>query len=239
MHEFLLVILLQAAAADQAPHIMRADAPSVQVELPDGRSIEWTLNAELDPDTLELDVGPDSTEEACFVSEIDRHCIAVGLGDSEDFVIVYNDVAHNQRVSGELPTPPAAVFDQAYQDAHRGTIKILIPEVYELVNVAIALTEFSQSGPYADSITYKDTPYYQDVLEYFSEHQDHPAIRRINDALYEDVFSYFRLKMNGYAFEFEGEDISQSPVYDRTGYHFHEINHLRPYVDDLQDFSSA
>jgi hypothetical protein len=62
-----------------------------------------------------------------------------------------------------------------------GEIRVVIPEVYELMNIAIALTETSQNNPYR----YADhgAAYYQEVMDYFGSYDDHPLIAEVEASL--------------------------------------------------------
>lgn len=132
---------------------------------------------------------------------------------------------------------PAAVFDSAYRASHAGKTFVEIPEVYELVNVAIALTPTATKEKY---LVYQRSPYYAAVRKWFDGQKDHPLIAALDEALARSPNAYFSLKMNGYAFEFnERGDIVPSRVYDRTGFRSERTNTLRPYLQQLQSFATA
>jgi hypothetical protein len=62
------------------------------------------------------------------------------------------------------------------------TVTVEIPEVYELVTIALAiadLEEFFPEGVPSDSFIDKSTPYYQDVEAHFGRFRDHPLIAEI------------------------------------------------------------
>jgi len=132
---------------------------------------------------------------------------------------------------------PAAVFDAAYRAAHNGKTFVEVPEVYELVNVAIALTPSGINTPF---LVYQKSPYYADVRAWFDKFRNHPLISALNAAIAQNTRAYFTLKMNGYAFEFDQRGrIVQSSVYDRTGFRGETTNVLRPYLADLQSFATT
>lgn len=142
------------------------------------------------------------------------------------------------QASAASPKPsatPAARFDARYQAAHRGRTRIAIPEVYELVNVAIALTPKAQES---DGLVITDTPYYQDVVREFVALKDHPFVRQLDREMRRDANNYFSLKMNSYAFEYDrGGKIVRSPVYDRIAWDGTVPNDLLPLLDEMRDFS--
>ena len=112
---------------------------------------------------------------------------------------------------------------------------IEIPEVYELVNIAIAMTPI---GIEDRNLVYKDSDYYKRMHEWFDKYKDHPLLAMLESELRQDLGRYFSLKMNGYAFEFDAQGrIVQSKVYDRTGFRGESRNTLRPFVPLLQSFS--
>lgn len=112
-----------------------------------------------------------------------------------------------------------------------------MPEVYELVNIAIAISPFGQGDR---DMVYHDSPYYAAVQTHFAPYVDHPLIKRVDAMLRADRMDYFTFKMNGYAFVFDAEGrIVRSPVHDRTGFAGSLDNAVLPYLDDLQDFANV
>jgi hypothetical protein len=95
------------------------------------------------------------------------------------------------------------IVDNRWQYAE--DLQVLIPEVFELANIAIALTDFGHSHPYYVNT---DTPYYTDVLEHFSPYRDHPfvdAVQRLADDGGVDGFNF--LKHRASASRFDGDEI--------------------------------
>lgn len=130
---------------------------------------------------------------------------------------------------------PMATFDQTYQAANRGQVRISVPEVYELVNVAITLTPFAQESPF---LVAKDGPYYQDVMNHFTAFQNHPFILALEERLRADPLSYRPLKMNGVAFEFRSNGtIVGSRIFERTSHPDDLVNPLFELLPLMQDFS--
>ena len=88
-------------------------------------------------------------------------------------------------VAGEaFVQPPAAVFDESYRKSNRGRISIEVPEVYELVNVALALTETGITSP---NLIYQRSEYYKRLRTWFDPHRRHPAVLALDKALKESV----------------------------------------------------
>jgi hypothetical protein len=198
----------------------------------DGRLTTWRLTPELDPDILGVQVSPGEKREACFFSGDESLCYSVGLGETYDFVIRLEDQDYPTRILGE---PPAAVFDDVYRETHRGKISFSVPEVYELVNAAIALTPFTrQENNY---LVAKSTPYHEEVMRHFSGLEQHPFVLWLNSELERGRYSSH--KMSGFAFVFDSAGlIRRSPVYNSTNF-VGQANTLLPVLDQMQSFSEA
>lgn len=191
----------------------------------------WTLAKEANPDVLAINVDWGKSSEICLISGPHSLCRTVAAGEHYDFVISFDGFDYPTRIAG---AEPMAVFDAAYQAENRGRTQILVPEVYELVNIAIALTPRGQDF----GMIYKDSPYYSEVQEHFAAYADHPLITAIQAEISRDQMKYHRLKMNGYSFEFNDDGrIVRSSVYDRTGFSGDTSNDLAPYQQLLQSFA--
>lgn len=130
------------------------------------------------------------------------------------------------------PNVPAATFSPRYQADHRGRILVETPEVYEMVNVAIALTDYTQAHPGRVAV---NNEYYPRVIAHFP--RDHALVRALNDELQRgDLMAYISLRLNAYAFEFDQNGrIIRSPVYDRIG--DDGPNALAPLMAEMQSFA--
>jgi hypothetical protein len=235
---FLVLALAGCASASPAnvPVVLDTDQAVITYTESNGNRRSWRLNPSLNPDTLEVLVRDGQRERVCFISERAEACFDTAIGDIHDFVIVRDGIAHNTRIVG-VRDVPAAVFSPAYQAEHRGRIEMLVPEAYELVNVAIALTDHAAANP---GLVITDTDYYRDVEAHFGALRAHPFVQALNARMTENAPSYFDLKMNGYAFEYEASGrIVRSSVYDRTGFSGYTTNALLPLLADMQAFSDA
>lgn len=124
----------------------------------------------------------------------------------------------------------AATFTDAYKKANTGKTIIEIPEVYELINVVFALTDYGKTPAIE-----KDSSYYPAMMAYFTPYRDHPAVRTFDTLLSKSEAQYFPLKMDSYAYRFDGDKIVKGEVYDRTGWG--ETNSLIPYIALLESFA--
>lgn len=206
-----------------------------QVSLDDparGRIVEWRLVAGADPDIYYAELAPGETREICFRSAEASLCRMVSSGGQTDFVIRSDGVDYPTRI---LARPPAAVFDADYRTANAGRVQILVPEVYELVNVAIALTPTARASR---GLVSRDTPYHAAMMERFAPFTEHPLVLALDAELRADSLRYFPLKMNAFAFEYDRDgNIVRSGVYDRTGFSAQRLNELLPHLPLIDAFS--
>lgn len=225
------------AAAHDAP-VMQLDAATAEIGIEiDGTMIgNWQLDPNEYPGDIALPVQKEEPSTICFVNQAARACANFIPAQSRPLQITFNGTEIATVIRAQLDTPPAR-FDDAYQAAHRGKTVVEVPEVYELVNIAIAISPFGQGD---HDMVYHDSPYYAAVQTHFTPYVDHPLIKRVDAMLRADRFDYFTFKMNGYAFVFDAEGrIVRSPVYDRTGFAGSLDNAVLPYLDDLQSFADA
>jgi Domain of unknown function (DUF4932) len=167
----------------------------------------------------------------CLVSETDSIAMTLRYGLPTDFQIIRTDkgdtvicnfTSHKQ--------VKAAVFSDAYKKANEGKTMIEVPEVYELINVVFALTEYGKT-----EAIYKETPYYPAMMARFSAYKNHRAVRVIDSVLAKSGADYFNLKMDSYAYQFVGNDIRKGAVYDRVSWG--ETNTLDQYIPLLTQFA--
>ncbi|MFD2935826.1 DUF4932 domain-containing protein [Spirosoma flavum] len=124
----------------------------------------------------------------------------------------------------------AAIFNDAYKKANKGKTSIEVPEVYELVNVIFALTNYGKTPA-----IYKETDYYPAVMSHFLPYKKHLAVRTIDSLLSKSEDNYPNLKMDSYAYTFEGDKIVNGGIYDRVSWG--ETNQLTPYIPLLEQFT--
>ena len=124
-----------------------------------------------------------------------------------------------------------ATFSDKYKTDNNGKNTIEIPEVYELINIIIALTEYGKTG-----VINKETEYYKKVIDHFTPY-NHDAAVSIVDSMLKTApaFYYYHLKLDSYAFVFSGDKIINGGVYDRPG--GGERNELEYYIPAIQAFA--
>ncbi|HET9886849.1 MAG TPA: DUF4932 domain-containing protein [bacterium] len=169
-----------------------------------------------------------------FLSDVDSLSFVLTEGSYRDFIIEHGADRCRTRLVG-VRAVPAAVFDAAYQAEHDGKIAVEIPEMYELVNIAMAVTN---KGLGDRSLFYHDSDYHAAVVAFFDHHREEPVIEALDAALRQNPGLYSSLKMNAYSYEFDVNGwIVQSKVYDRTAFPGEKINTLLPYIKGLQKFA--
>lgn len=125
---------------------------------------------------------------------------------------------------------PASFSDQ-YKKENEGKSTIEIPEVYELVNIIFALTEYGKTNA-----IYKNTEYYKTVIDHFAPYRQDAAVRTIDSLLkVSPEFYYQHLKMDSYAYVFSEKEILNGGVYDRVS--SGEKNELDDYIPLLETFA--
>ncbi|MBC3787107.1 DUF4932 domain-containing protein [Spirosoma utsteinense] len=166
-----------------------------------------------------------------LVSEKDSVSLTLNYGVITHFQIIREakgDTLQGHFTSHKLVKK--AVFSDAYKKVNEGKTLVEIPEVYELINVVFALTDYGKT----DAID-KDTEYYPQVMSHFSPYKNHPVVRTIDSLLRASADNYAPLKMDGYAYSFQGDKLVKSPIYDRISWG--ELNRLTPYVPLLESFA--
>lgn len=236
-HVVAAAILLTAGAteAQQGLPVVRSQVPLISIR--DGSELKassWRLAPQAMPDVYEAELLHGRPHRVTFITDVDSIAFLVEEGKRYDFIVQKGDTLNYTQILGTRFVP-AAVFDSAYRARHRGRTRIEIPEVYELVNVAIALTPTAIADR---GLVAKDSRYHADMRQWFDAHGGHPVVAMLDSAMKQNSSMYFNLKMNGYAFEFDSKGrIVKSKVYDRIN--ARRTNPLEPYIEQLQGFADA
>lgn len=113
------------------------------------------------------------------------------------------------------PAEPEPNFSEAYRQARRGQAWVEIPEVYELVQVLVALSPAAQRNPH---LLFQPTGYYRGVQQWFSGQRDHPAVRKMNDLLTASIGNYPNPLRSALGYEFTTEGIRQTQGFPERGF---------------------
>ncbi|MEO1054687.1 MAG: hypothetical protein AAFX87_28910, partial [Bacteroidota bacterium] len=96
-----------------------------------------------------------------------------------------------------------ASFTDSYKELNRGKYKIEIPEVQELVHIAIAITP---TGLADSNMVDHTTDYYQEVISHFKPFENEPLVKRINEKL-PSLYAHVKMDACGYYFDANGKII--------------------------------
>lgn len=111
-----------------------------------------------------------------------------------------------------LPHSPVSAQSSAAQVSGKNSDKaqILIPEVFELANVAFALTDFSQTN---ENMTEKSGDYYERMTKHFAPYKTHALINTLDALVKKNYMAY--VANRGYAvnFVFDGERLKPADIY--------------------------
>lgn len=166
-----------------------------------------------------------------LVSEQDSIVLLLRHGVQTNFQIIRQEKGDTVQCHfSSHPFVKAAVFTDAYKKANQGKTIIDVPEVYELINVVFALTDYGKT----DAI-YKGTDYYSAVMTQFAPYKSSRAVQVFDSLLRASPDQYHNLKMDSYAFRFEGDRLVNGGVYDRVSWG--EQNTLLPYIPLLEQFA--
>lgn len=124
-----------------------------------------------------------------------------------------------------------ATFTDSYIEQNKGTHNVEIPEVQELVHIAIALTP---TGIQDSNMVNHSTEYYQSVMEYFRPFINDPLIEKLDKKL---AKRYHHIKMDACGYFFNSQNkIVKSKNYRQLNWT--PLNYIDPLLDDLMAFSN-
>lgn len=127
-----------------------------------------------------------------------------------------------------------ARFPEEYIEKNKGSVRVEIPEVYELANI---LWTLSPSGQRATDLN-KEGDYYQRMLAYFKPYMNHPVFKKLDlpDSLY--AKNYYDFRENSFTFSFKGDKLAwEGPYYYVMGDDWDNYNSLfRQLLPLIEDF---
>jgi hypothetical protein len=126
-------------------------------------------------------------------------------------------------ISFNIQVEPAH-YNKEYIQAHHGKVSIETPEIYELGNIILALSDRFHQTNYR---MYSKGKYYSDVLKWFLPFKDHEIFKKLDKA------SYYTFVENGPSYIFNGDKIEKSSVYKG----FRAVDVIKHNILLLEDFA--
>lgn len=130
-------------------------------------------------------------------------------------------------------------FNEHYKEEHSGKIDVSVPEVSELSQILIAISQYGRTD--SNMINMKGE-YYQKVIRVFDRYKDEPIIRSIDSIMEksngaEKYWLYYALKMNaaGYRFNRMNKIESDSTVF-KIGFDNY-YNPIEKFLPQIQAFA--
>jgi len=110
-------------------------------------------------------------------------------GDTVQFYILHNTDSALTEIVGVSKN---VNFTDEYIAAHNGKHDVKIPEVHELANILVALSDI---GRIDSNLVDMTTPYYQDVIRHFLPYRHHSIVNLVDKHIRKprDHQSYFVL----------------------------------------------
>ena len=107
--------------------------------------------------------------------------------------------------------------------APKELVEVSIPEVYELANIILAITDYGIQDPQE---IHKGSLYYSEMLKYFEPYKNHPLIKKANYSreLWEDLLSF---RTDAVAFEFDSSGLI------KRNFEFYANPGHRPFDENL------
>jgi hypothetical protein len=112
-------------------------------------------------------------------------------------------------------------------------VRIVVPEVYELTNVIIAMTSYGLGNA---GLVYKSTSYYNDVLKAFSQYKSSSPMKELQLGDDDPLRRYYELRDNSYAYVFDQGQIKLDQTYG-TLRHPNTFSDKRSDVEQFNDMS--
>lgn len=125
-----------------------------------------------------------------------------------------------------------ARYETDYADAHKDAVSVRVPEVFELANIAVAVTDYGREHPYR---VFKEGAYYEEVMAHFGPYSDHPLVEKIEFSD-ERIGDYYEWRTASLGYRFEGSELVAGspyrPTKEATGW-FHDQLEL------IEDFAET
>lgn len=136
-----------------------------------------------------------------------------------------------QGASNGKPIGPG--FNAAYIQESAKRDHFEIPELYELVNIAILLSGYDQNN---HQKTFANSEYAQKVRQAFEPFKDHALIRSLSEKV-RSINENYALRDNSYCYRFEGDRIVPTDVYNVVVPY--RLDLIKTHLPLLEDFAKT
>ncbi|PRY10334.1 uncharacterized protein DUF4932 [Pontibacter ummariensis] len=166
------------------------------------RHAGWRISPEQKPDRLSVECKQKVTKVA-FVTDVDSIEFLVKEGDTVRF---YVQQAGREKALTEIVGVPKNVnFSKKYIRENEGKFAVEVPEVHELANILVAISNIGQQDSNMVDMT---TPYHKEVMAHFSPYKNHPIMDVVNKHITkvfdkDSYWYYYAMKMNACAYVFD------------------------------------
>ena len=133
-----------------------------------------SLSANLKKDIIRAEIAEAHNSNINIVSDIDSISLSIKIGDTLNLpVIVKGDTTYLKIIGKRKDVN----FDASYQKKHNDSLEVNIPEVSELINIGIAISNLERRD---SNMVYMESDYYKEVIRKFSPYKRHPFITLLN-----------------------------------------------------------
>lgn len=98
-----------------------------------------------------------------------------------------------------------ASFPAEYIRDNRGTVSFELPEVFELANIIVAVSDYGREHKFRVN---KEGAYYREVMDHFSEFSDHPLIEKL-ELSDENIGNYYSFRNQSYLYSFRNGELAR------------------------------
>ena len=120
-----------------------------------------------------------------------------------------------------------ATYSSKYINDNRGKCIVEIPEVYELANIIVAVSDHGQSSFQVD----RDSEYFQKVLKHFGPYRDHPVVKE--QIFARNMSTYLGFRTNSYCYMFEADRIRLDGIHWKAEWR----DTFKSRIDLVEDFA--
>lgn len=194
-----------------------------------------SLSANLKKDIIRAEIAEAHNSNINIVSDIDSISLSIKIGDTLNLpVIVKGDTTYLKIIGKRKDVN----FDASYQKKHNDSLEVNIPEVSELINIGIAISNLERRD---SNMVYMESDYYKEVIRKFSPYKRHPFITLLNKYIKDNgAESYdFHYDLKGNACEYNmdnyGSIKNRGNIFEMSLYKF--PNPVEQNLTIIEDFA--